>query len=335
MPLTASGKPIEHIQFFKGQQLYASDLQDLEEFNHAMRWLHNQSLHQAGVASGYAVTGNKGDSQITIQPGYAIDATGREIVLERPTTLQVPPVANDGAGNAVYYDLVVSYTSDASTTETRDGVCVPRGAVRLREVPTFCWAQLVPTSDPAGTTAALSAARRARLAALNADIESGNRIRLARAEVLNCQLNQPLSIAERRNARPSAQPYIAAGNTLSAAPKWDAVNDGLGISLSTSVDTSSANFRSLPQYFANIVGGRSIPVDLGPTPPAALVVDGFLRIDAQTLTSLSVSLVIPAILIDRTLGTLPAVAAALATALNKPQADGSPLWYVAWMGVEG
>jgi hypothetical protein len=330
MSLAVSTKPIERIQFFKGQRLFAADLQDLEEFNRLMRWLHNQSLHQAGVASGYSVTGNKSDSQITVQPGYAIDSHGREIVLIKSTVIQVPPVANDGQGNAVYYDLVVSYPddSDLKETETRDGVCVSRSAVRLREAPTFCWAELVPTSDPTGTPSALTAARKAKLVALNKDIESGNRIRLARAEVLNCQLNQPLSVAERRNARPPAQPFISAGNTASATTKWSAaVAPSLGVTLTLSVDTSAAQFRSVPRYIANVVGDRSVQVTI-PTPPTArtLLIDGFVRIDAASVSGFTFSLLIPSILIDHDL-SLSDVAKALPDAVKS--------WYVVWMGVEG
>jgi hypothetical protein len=327
MPITASAKPVERIQFFNGQRLFASDLQDLEDFNRQMRWLHNQSLHQAGVASGYAVTGNKGDSQITVQPGYAIDAQGREIVLTKTTVLQVPPVANDGQGNAVYYDLVVSYPADAdlTETETRDGICVSRSAVRLLEKPTFCWAELVPTGDLSGTPGALTADRNAKIAALNQDIESGNRIRLARAEVLNCQLNQPLSVAERRNARPPTQPFISAGNTASLTNTWAAAQSSLGFTLTLAVSTSAAQFRSAPRYFANVVGDRSVQVTIGGKPQTILI-DGFVRVDAPTAIGFTLSLLIPSILIDRTLDPAQVKAGLPAAVKN---------WYVVWMGVEG
>src|SRR5947209_19209161 len=92
----------ERINFFDGQRLFASDLQFLEQFNREMRWLHNQSLHQAGIGSGFAVSGKKDDRQIRIEPGYAIDSSGREIVLTQTEVLQVPPIANDCQGNPVY-----------------------------------------------------------------------------------------------------------------------------------------------------------------------------------------------------------------------------------------
>lgn len=327
MPLATPIKPIEHLQFFDGQRLFAADLQDLEEFNRLMRWFHNRSLHQAGVASGYAVSGNKGDSQITVQSGYAIDSQGREIVLTKSTLLQIPPVANDGQGNPVYYDLVVSYPDDKQASEVREGVCVPRHTVRLREVPVFCWARLGPTDDLAGTSDALTSARKAAIAQLNSDIESGMRIRLARAEVLNCQLNQPLSVAERRNARPATQPFVSAGNTAPPATNtWSAVASPVGIKISRTIDTTAAQFRSVaPRYFANVVGDRSVTVTIDGV-PNTLLIDGFVRTDNPTKGGFGLSLLIPAILIDRSLD-LGKVAAALPEALKQ--------WYVVWMGVEG
>ena len=100
---------LERVQFFNGQRLFASDLQALEEFNREMRWLHNMSLHQPGVGSGFAISGAKSDREVVIQPGYAINAKGQEIVLTETRTEPVPPVANDGAGNSVFFDLTVSY----------------------------------------------------------------------------------------------------------------------------------------------------------------------------------------------------------------------------------
>src|SRR5271169_2924862 len=81
MAIIGASQFLERLTFFNGQRLFADDLQTLESFNREMRWLHNQSLHQPGVGSGYAVTGAKGDRQVTVTPGYALDACGREIVL--------------------------------------------------------------------------------------------------------------------------------------------------------------------------------------------------------------------------------------------------------------
>jgi hypothetical protein len=246
-------RSIERLQFFNGQRLFAADLQGLEAFNREMRWLHNRSLHQAGIGNGFAVVGKKGEREVTIMPGYAIDAEGREIVLTTTRIEPVPPVANDGTGKPVLYDLAVSYPDDdeLEEVETRDGVCLPRGVVRLREQPVFCWIR-VDGNGPAQ---------------LQKDIQDGVRLVLARAEVLNCQLNQPLSIAQRRSARPARLPYVAGGRTQITWPdfSWEVsaqsptvvlpLNDQT-LPLRVEVNTGAAGFIALPQYSAHIEGTR-------------------------------------------------------------------------------
>lgn len=195
---------VERLRFFNGQRLFASDLQGLEAFNREMRWLHNASLHQPGIGSGLAVYGKKGERQVTIKPGYAIDALGREIVLTRDLVEPVPPVSSEQDGRSVLYDLTISYPDDDALeeAETREGVCLPRGVVRLREEPVLCWVRLERDDQDR---------LHARNPQLGKDIESGLKLVLTRVEVLNCQLEKDLSIAERRSARPAKQPHIACG----------------------------------------------------------------------------------------------------------------------------
>src|SRR3954453_3289773 len=110
-------RSIERQRFFDGQRLFADDLQQIEGFNREMRWLHNQSLHQPGIGNGFAVSGRKGDRQVGVGPGYAIDDLGREIVLTSPRTIPVPPVAGDVAGKPKRYVLTVQYPSDEDLEE--------------------------------------------------------------------------------------------------------------------------------------------------------------------------------------------------------------------------
>jgi hypothetical protein len=254
---------LERTQFFNGQRLFASDLQALEAFNREMRWLHNQSLHQPGVGSGYAVTGNRGDRQVTITAGYALNSLGQEIILTQTHIEPVPPVADNGAGASVFYDLTISYPDDSALkpSETREGICLPTGVVRLEEAPVFCWVQLgddqVQPVDPQ----------------LKDRIQQGLFIVLAKIEVFNCQLKQPVSVSQRRNARPSKQPYVACGRKIPTAAEWK-VFDVLGatppvkIDLSNTamqfppvrykiaVDTSAAGFQATPEYTVRLVGKR-------------------------------------------------------------------------------
>ena len=339
MPIIGTSRFNERIKFFDGQRLFASDLQDVEQFNREMRWLHNESLHQPGVASGYAVTGNKDDREVVIEPGYAIDSRGREIVLTQREVLQVPPVAGDGNGNPIYYDLTVSYPSDLllKETETRDGVCASRSAVRLREKPVFCWVELVSNNATFGVDA-IKQGRQAKIESLNKQVEDGLRIRLARAEVLNCKLNQPLSVAQRRNAKPASQPFIFAGRT-EANLQWKPEVSGFAIEIHARVDTGAAQFRTPPRYFANVIGPREVkPLIGGKEFP--IVIDGFPRVsslsdetnphfvntDTDDRKGFHFSLFIPAMLIDLKTVKLKDVADNLNDALKE--------WYVEWMGIE-
>jgi len=245
----------ERLRFFNGQQLFASDVQAIDDFDRDMRWLHNRSLHQAGVGNGFAVSGRRGDREVIVQPGYADDAQGREIVLLDTQVEPVPPVSGEPDGQPAYFDLTVSYPSDddLEEAETREGVCLPRGAVRLRERPVFCWVRLRRDAD--GQLRAVDAGQAAQ-------IQAGMFIVLARAEVLNCQLNADLSIAQRRQARPPQQPVI---RCATVAVTWDVwtVDSETAIGLKTTVDTSAMTFRTTPCYSARVSGVRPLDITSG------------------------------------------------------------------------
>jgi hypothetical protein len=257
-------RTVERPQFFDGQQLFAADLDDIVSFHRAMRWLHNRSLHQAGIGNGLAVTGKRGDREVSIQPGYALDSLGRELVLLEPHVEPVPPVAGEPGGGPAFFDLAVSYPrdEDLEEAETRAGVCVPRGVVRLREYPVFCWVRLI--RDVNDRLRPLSEAQ-----AL--EIQNGLAIVLARAEVLDCQLNADLSIAVRRNARPPRQPRLACGTEPAAWESWARPGGGpelegggrLAYGLMARVDTSSGRFRQAPRYAARVEGVRPLVVQIG------------------------------------------------------------------------
>jgi hypothetical protein len=204
MSLLDKTRMIERLQFFDGMRLFGDDLQGLEAFNREMRWLHNSSLHQPGIGNGFAVSGKRGDREVTIGAGYAIDKYGREIVLLQERREPVPPVAGDPRdGSPVVYDLVVSYPADEilEEVETRAGICDSRGVTRLREEPLFCWVKY--------RRSEITNQYGAEDPGLAADIESGIRLVLTRVEVQNCQLKKDVSLAERRNARPASTPLIA------------------------------------------------------------------------------------------------------------------------------
>ncbi|HSS95545.1 MAG TPA: hypothetical protein VLK33_00865 [Terriglobales bacterium] len=269
---------LERIQFFNGQRLFADDLQTLEAFNREMRWLHNQSLHQPGVGSGYAITGNIGDRAVVISPGYALDSEGREIILTESLTLAIPPVADNGSGGSVFYFLTVSYPadSDLKTSETRAGICVEPGVVRLREDPVFCWVRLNDNDlnrQPVDEN-------------LKTRISKGVFIVLAQIEVLNCKLKQPVSSVQRRNALPARQPRIACDVfPVKWAPKPAAgMSNPIQIGdlvFTAKVDTSGGKFQATPAYVARIEGDRLFPGDASNN-KRPIFVDALVSITAPT-----------------------------------------------------
>ncbi len=306
----------ERQQFFDGQRLLASDLQDLETLNREMRWLHNLSLHQPGIGSGLAVSGAKDDRQVTVQPGYAVDVLGREMVLTEPRIIPVPPVA----GPKIYH-LSLFYPEDADLqeVESRLDLCQAQGVVRRREEPQFQWVAVT---------------------------EAGGVV-LGWAEVTNCKLSQPFSMADRQSARLSSQPYVNCG--WEQEPKWewiygDSTEDEVKGSfllradaaptfskwlLKADISTASAGFVSLPCYWARLAGRRIFPA----TQKGAnfvLMVDGLINITHSETTSFRVEICPLAKLL---IGEDDHISwAEILELLIKPKDTG---WSVFWMGIEG
>jgi hypothetical protein len=309
MTLIGSTKFVERVRFFDNERLIAPDLQAIDDFARQMRWLHNRSLHQPGVASGYAVVGEKGDREVTIQPGYAIDSLGREIVLTLPRKQPVPPQAGDGLGGPATFDLTVSYPSTLPEPESRTADCANAtpGAVRLEESPVFCWVAAF-RNDP-----------------LRDQIESGTRIVLGRAEVLNCQLNLRISVAQRSDARPGVHPFVYSGV---ASPDWTVTRGPFGIDLAplkgttpVPVDTSAAGFRTAPGYFVGLADDPTVLLN-----GKAQRLEVFVSIANPATRGFEVSLLIP----DLILLAAGIPSEDVQAALKKHP----PTWRIEWMGVE-
>lgn len=332
-------RTLERQRFFHGQRLLAADLDEVVADHRWRRELHNRSLHQPGIGNGFAVTGEPGAREVTIGAGYALDAEGREIISTRTRIEPVPPVAGNPDGGPARYDLTVSYpeAGELEEAETRKGVCVPRGVVRLAEEPDFCWVRLEEDA-----TGALHAAD-SRLAI---EIETGLKIRLARIEVEQCRLKS-LSIAERRNARPPVQPLVACGR---ARPDWrveqlpstaiffSGLNgvlfsvaglDRIAIGgdteqpffLSAEIDTSTAGFRATPCYSAGLRGPRRVTARRRDGEVLEVFCEGVVSVEDPTPDGFTLR-VLPVLLVDRE------------PAQTFDWSETSVPWSVEWMGVE-
>jgi hypothetical protein len=287
---------IERIVFFTGQQLTAADLTALQTAGRELRWLHNRSLHAWGIGTGLAVSGEQGDSAVTITPGYGVDCLGREVLLTEARTRPVPAVASGPGGGEATYFLVAAYQAnvDQQVAEQRAGVCLPEGAVRLTEEPLLDWRP--PDALP-----------------------EGQQLPLAQAWIKNCRLSRPLDLSVRRYARPPQQPYIAAGQTWQGATAWSPWQVGSQtVGVFTDVDTSAANFRGTPRYMAHIVGDRY-------SKQAGGLVLGIPAVVGATRQEFTLQVLLPQVPNTNPLALF-----------NSPDIFQNELrWQVVWLGIEG
>jgi hypothetical protein len=306
--------------FFDGQRLTADDLDTVQTFHRELRWLHNRSLHNWGIAFGYTVTGVRKQRTVQVQPGYALDCKGRELVLTTAMTLPIPPVAGASDGGPATYYLTVSYAEDADlTAETRTGVCGTSGAVRRPERPIIRW------QDPNDRSA-----------------ESGYRygldIVLASIQVLNCQLATDVSGVERRDAVPAQQPYIAAGQTIAGKTLWRLWPDAeTPVGVMTTVTTTAAGFRTTPRYQAHVLGTRVFErTDDEVTQD--VVVDGYAQLTQVTAASFDLIVILPQGIIASTENSSVVLNPNLVLTeafMNRLRDDKDLAWTVVWMGIEG
>src|SRR5258706_6592147 len=82
----AVNKAFKRINFFKGFLTTEHDWNDAERYHLEKRKLHNRLCHAPGVVAGHAgelrVNARaRGDLSLEVQPGYAIDGQGHDLIL--------------------------------------------------------------------------------------------------------------------------------------------------------------------------------------------------------------------------------------------------------------
>lgn len=310
MSSTLDIPPLERPSFFDGQRLTAADLTDVQTFHRELRWLHNRSLHNWGIAFGYAVSGARGQRTVQIQSGYALDCKGRELILNESTSLPIPAVAaaNDG-GPATYY-LTVTYAEDADLTpEMRAGACGTAGAVRRPEQPLIRW------RDP------------------DEGYEHGIDVVVAAIKVQNCRLAEDVSGAERRDAVPAQQPYVAAGRSDAGQTVWRLWPDAeTAVGVATTVATTAAGFRTVPRYQAHVMGERLFPFLLDGENFNG-VVDGYPQIVAPSAASFDLVVALPRGFAAQTGAIFNPAVVLTQDFMTRLQEELQ--WHVVWMGIEG
>jgi hypothetical protein len=305
------------VVFFDGQRLEADDLNGAFDQLRQLRWLHNRSLHGWGIGLGFDAAGDAGDRQVTVQPGYAVDCLGRELVLTDTATLAVPARSGNNQGKPVAFALVAAYPDDSQlqSLQTRAPDCggTP-GAVRLLERAAIYW------REP--------------------PVSTGMEIVLATASVQNCQLAQALSVDQTRRARGITTPFLAAGQTGLGATEWQlwqVTLPGAGpltVGVFADVDTTSGGFAATPTYQAQLRGDRYFTANQQGV-EAPFLVDGTLFVADAAPGGFTAYVLLPhpmrvgglPLNPSGLFGTDPDIQKAF-LALLKGQ------WAVAWVGVE-
>jgi hypothetical protein len=286
---------LERIVFFPGELLTADDLTALDCNNRELRWLHNRTLHNWGIGYGLDVQGSNGATSVTVNPGYANDVDGREIILSSPLQQPIPAVP----GPATYY-LVTNYLDDAdeTTEEQRSATaCAAGGAVRLSNAPAILWKTL-------------------------AQLNSGIDVVLGQVAIQNCVLSGSVSNAVRRYAFSTPRFSVTAGQIGAWELKWTPLMvETLPVGFTAPVNTSAAKFQSTPAYTAQIIGSRAV------SSPAVVIAD-FVSIKDQTSTGFTLQLVLPAM--GSGINT-----SAITDPTAGPKLMGTLGWAVVWMGIEG
>jgi hypothetical protein len=83
----------ERVGYFSGQLLDVDDLRREQDYFLAKARRHNRMLHGWGVVSGLEVSVEvsvDGATHLVVEPGYALDACGNEIVVPTPVVVDVP-----------------------------------------------------------------------------------------------------------------------------------------------------------------------------------------------------------------------------------------------------
>jgi hypothetical protein len=252
-PLPRADRPL----YFPGQLLTAADLTAGQDVDAGLRQLHHRMLHGWGIASGLAVTGRRGDVAVSVGWGYALDSTGRELVLPDVVAHPVPSVAGGPDGAPRQYALALRMATDyEAVVVDRPGACGTEGAVRRSDDPVLEWL------DPAGVAA-------------------GRDIVLAQVAVRDCRLASSPDGSGRRLLNPPPTPYVASGHTESGSTGWVAVApNGVGPwAVATIVDSAEAGFGDTPAYLASVKGRRDLTAAESPTGGPVLL-DGSPYVEA-------------------------------------------------------
>lgn len=312
--------PCDRVTFRDGQRLTSRDLRDVRRRHDRLRRLHHRVLHDTwGIALGFEVSQvdaaggevDAGGTAVVVGPGYAVDDSGRELLLAENVQVPVPRVSGPGPAIRV---LTVRHQDDAAFHDLRDdlaAVCPGTGLDRRLERPLFAW-------------------RRQEESRL------GEEVPVTQAELTESGIVGTLDPRVRRFARPAVRPYMVRGSTEPGRTGWRPwMEAGGSKGLEVVVDTSEAGFADAsadsgapPLYFATLSGDFGNRADQDPVStrdvwagtPQSFFLDALGFIDSASTTSFTYRL----LQVDSLPLQLP----------DDPAKAESRRWTISWLGLE-
>jgi len=139
--------PIKRLKYFTHQFLREQDFEAEQHYHIAMRRLHNRSVHGWGVVEGLAVR-KRGENEVTIEAGMAIDGEGREIILTTPITRDLSSFERN---SHTYITIAYGESWDDSDRYSSGGI---EGYTRITESPLISEKKKEPARDGSVVTLA-------------------------------------------------------------------------------------------------------------------------------------------------------------------------------------
>jgi len=106
---------IDRIRYYDGEFLRAFDFSDEQTYHVEMRRRLNRYLHLCGIVQGLTLVSPEGSDGVSILPGMAIDALGREIYVYAPYTLGDGDVTTNRITIPGTYDVWLRYQKSPGT----------------------------------------------------------------------------------------------------------------------------------------------------------------------------------------------------------------------------
>lgn len=240
MPSLPDPVDLQRLRYQQGQQLRSRDRRDQVAIEAQLRAWHNRAMHNAfGIVEGFEVE-FEADSAV-VQPGLAYDARGRELILQRPRTINFPRI--DPTETTSWLLLArFKETAEYPPRNQFSSVCFGRKDGLWLESPEFLWKQTNQWRPELG-------------------------VPIARITVNTDGLAPDQDFVPFR-VRAIARGRIYAGESHPGNTTWEpwtfpvVGTRGLQVGFQTRIDTSQAGFTQVPCYFASLQLAPLNPLEL-------------------------------------------------------------------------